>query len=156
FDQPGPDAPCELRTASTVAPQAFALFNGEASYDRALALAARAVKETKTREDAVVFVFRRALGRGPTAAESKACLGHWGAMTARHAQLTFEKPTYPRSVVREALEENTGEKFRFTEPLEVSADFVPDLKPADCPPETRGLAEVCLVLFNTNEFAYVE
>jgi mono/diheme cytochrome c family protein len=156
FDQPGPDAPCELRTASTVAPQAFALFNGEASSDRALALAARAVKETRSREEAVALVFRRALGRGPTAPESKACLAHWEAMTARHAQLTFEKPTYPRSVVREALEENTGEKFRFTEPLEVSAHFVPDLKPADCPLPTRGLAEVCLVLFNTNEFAYIE
>jgi hypothetical protein len=32
---------------------------------------------------------------------------------------------------------------------------VPDRKMADLPLETRALAEVCLVLFNTNEFAYV-
>ena len=61
----------------------------------------------------------------------------------------------PREVVREAVEENTGEKFKFSEPLEVAVDFVPDLQPADASPETRALAEVCLVLFNTNEFAYV-
>jgi hypothetical protein len=29
------------------------------------------------------------------------------------------------------------------------------LQPADATPETRGLAEVCLVLLNSNEFAYV-
>jgi hypothetical protein len=53
------------------------------------------------------------------------------------------------------VEENTGEKFRFTEPLEAYADFVPDLKPSDAAPEVRGLAEVCLVILNGNEFAYV-
>ena len=38
---------------------------------------------------------------------------------------------------------------------EVAADFVPDVKMADAPPETRALADLCVVLFNTNEFAYV-
>jgi hypothetical protein len=57
--------------------------------------------------------------------------------------------------VREAVEENTGEKFKFTEKLHAYHDFVPDLKPSDVDAETRALAEVCLVLFNSNEFAYV-
>ena len=61
----------------------------------------------------------------------------------------------PREVVREGVEENTGEKFQFTERLNLTADFVPDLKPADVDAETRGLAEVCLVLLNSNEFADV-
>ena len=56
---------------------------------------------------------------------------------------------------RVAVEENTGEKFTFVEPLEAYADFVPDLQAADVSPEVRGLAEVCLVLLNSNEFAYV-
>jgi hypothetical protein len=30
-----------------------------------------------------------------------------------------------------------------------------DLMPWDVGPETRGLAEVCLVLFNSNEFHYL-
>jgi hypothetical protein len=76
-------------------------------------------------------------------------------MTARHRTLKFERSPPLRSVTREAVEENTGEKFRFTETLEAAADFVPDLHPADASPELRGLAEVCLVLLNAAEFAYV-
>ena len=76
-------------------------------------------------------------------------------MTERHRSITFVKPAPPRAVVREAVEENTGEKFTFTERLGLAADFVPDLKPADVDAETRALADVCLVLLNANEFAYV-
>jgi hypothetical protein len=53
------------------------------------------------------------------------------------------------------VEENTGEKFSFTGKLHAYADFVPDLQPADVPKRTRALADVCLMLFNLNEFAYV-
>jgi len=76
-------------------------------------------------------------------------------MTARHRTLKLARPDHPKEVVREAVEENTGEKFRFTERLEFYADFVPDPSLADVDAETRGLAEVCLVLFNANEFAYL-
>ena len=83
------------------------------------------------------------------------CNDHWRRMTARHENLTFDPPAYPVEVMREAVEENTGVRFTFTEPLEVYADFGPDLKPSDASPELRGLAEVCLVLLNSNEFAYI-
>ena len=33
--------------------------------------------------------------------------------------------------------------------------FQPDLKPWDVKPETRALAELCLVLLNSSEFLYV-
>ena len=56
---------------------------------------------------------------------------------------------------RDAVEENTGEKFRFNEPLHVYKDFTPDLQPSDVDARTRVLADVCLVLFNSNEFSYV-
>ena len=58
-------------------------------------------------------------------------------------------------MVREAVEENTGEKFTFTEQLHAYETFVPDKKMADVDADTRGLAEVCLVLLNSNEFAFV-
>ena len=58
-------------------------------------------------------------------------------------------------ISREAVEENTGEKFTFAERLNIAGDFVPDLQPADVDARTRGLAEVCLVLMNANEFIYV-
>ena len=156
FDQPAPESACELRASSTVAPQAFALFNSGSSFTRALVLAAAARKAAKTDAGVIREVFRRVLGRGPTADESKACLAHWKSMAGRHRKLTFARRTCPVEITREAVEENTGEKFRFTERLEMMADFVPDLQPADCSAEVRGLAEVCLVLFNSNEFITVE
>ncbi len=59
-------------------------------------------------------------------------------------------------VRRDAVEENTGEKFSFRESLPANADFVPDLQPAEGRlRHVRALADVCLVLMNTNEFAYV-
>jgi hypothetical protein len=53
FNQPGPDASCELRESSTVAPQALTLLNAEEVQDRALAFAARLLKEQKN--DAAVM-----------------------------------------------------------------------------------------------------
>ena len=44
FNQPGPDASCEQRESSTVAPQALTLLNGEEVQDRALAFADRLLK----------------------------------------------------------------------------------------------------------------
>jgi hypothetical protein len=155
FNAPSPELSCEARDASTVTPQVFALFNSEATLDRALALAARVQREASTREAALTRAFQLVYGRAPNSQETKACLGHWDAMTAKHRNLNFPRSALPREVVREAVEENTGEKFTFTEPLEFAADFVSDLKLADASPETRGLAEVCLVLLNANEFAYV-
>ena len=67
--------------------------------------------------------------------------------------LTFAKP--PLEVRRDAVEENTGEKFSFTEKLNACADYVPDLQPGDVDARTRALADVCLVILNTNDFAYV-
>ncbi len=155
FNAPSPDLSCERREGSTVTPQVFALFNSEATLDRALALATRLQRETSGASEAVARAFQLVYGRAPLPTERARSLVHLDQMRARHRDLKFERPALPRQVVREAVEENTGEKFTFTEPLEIAADFVPDLKPADATPETRALAEVCLVLFNTNEFAYV-
>jgi hypothetical protein len=155
FNAPSPELSCEARNASTVTPQALSLFNSEASMDRAVALAARALRERPARDAAVTRLFELVYERNPSAGELKQCLDHWTKMTARHRSTTVKSTPLPHEVVREAVEENTGEKFKFTEPLEATADYVPDLKLGDVPPETRGLAEVCLVLFNSNEFAFV-
>lgn len=155
FNQPSPDKSCELRDASTVATQAFALFNSEESYDRALAMAARLLKECETDEAAILRAFALSFGREPSEEERAACLSHWRAMIARHEQLTFLPQSPPTEVIRHAVEEMNGEPFTFVEKLEVYEDYVPDLKPWNADARTRGLAEVCLVLFNGNEFVYV-
>jgi len=162
FNSPSPDLSCEAREASTVTPQVFSLFNSQVTLDRAVALAARLMKEgsgkaesAKRKAEIIHRAFQLAYGRAPKTDETQACLEHWAAMTKRHQSLRLEKPAPPLEVVREAVEENTGEKFIFRERLHAYEDFVPDLKLADVDAETRGLAEVCLVLFNANEFAYV-
>jgi hypothetical protein len=162
FNSPSPDLSCEAREASTVTPQVFSLFNGQVTLDRAVALASRLMAEAhakpgtrNSKPETIARAFQLAYGRAPRAEETQACLDHWAAMTKRHASLKLTKPAPPLEVVREAVEENTGEKFSFKEKLTAYEDFIPDLKLTDLDAATRGLAEVCLVLFNANEFAYV-
>ena len=155
FNQPAPDFSCERREASTVTPQVFSLFNSQASYARSLALAARAVRDTTSDDDAIARCFALGFSRPPADADRAACLAHWRKI---EGMIADEKPAAispPLEVRRDAVEENTGEKFTFPEKLHAYADFVPDLQPADVPVHTRALADVCLALFNANEFAYV-
>jgi len=156
FNQPTPDFSCERRDASSVTPQVFSLFNGAASHARALAFAARSVKETTADSAAIARCFALAYSRAPSAAELAACIAHWKKITALIASESPVTPKPPLEIRREAVEENTGEKFAFKETLYANADFVPDLRPADVPLRTRALADVCLALFNANEFSYVD
>ncbi len=156
FNEPSPEFSCEARDASNVTPQVFSMFNGEATMSRAVALAVRVMRESGgNRPAAMERIYRLAFGRPPSEAEVRDSLAHWDAMTARHEKLILEKPVYPREVTREAVEENTGEKFSFQETLSVYDEFIPDKSLADVDPVTRGLAEVCLVIFNSNEFSFV-
>lgn len=158
FNAPAADFSCERRETSTITPQAFALFNGRAVHARALALAVRAIAASDSDQAAIGRCFLILLGRQPDSDELHACLAHWQRMRellpASVAESSLAEVA-PREVIREAVEENTGEKFRFVERLYANEDFVPDLRPADVDARTRGLAEVCLTLFNTHEFAYV-
>ncbi len=61
----------------------------------------------------------------------------------------------PTEIIREAVEENTGEKFTFREILPSNQDFVPDLQADQVDARTRALSDICLILFNSNEFAYL-
>ena len=153
FNEPAPDFSCEAREVSTVTPQVFSLFNGQGSYDRALALANRVLKEKPA--DVITRVFQLTFGRPPTADEKTATESHWRDMEAKQTKLSFTKTKPPLEIRRDAVEENTGEKFSFNEKLPGYTDFVPDLQPTDCDAKTRALADVCLVLLNSNEFAYL-
>ncbi len=156
FNKPSADFSCERRDVSTVTPQVFALFNSQASYARALTLADRVIKEEHaTDRDMIERCFQLTFGRSASDEELKFCLDHWQQMTARHREVAIEFDPQPLEVQRDAVEENTGEKFSFQETLHANAEFVPDLRPQDCDVRTRALADVCLVLFNANEFCYV-
>ena len=155
FNAPTPDFSCERRDASTVTPQVFALFNSQASLARSLALAKRVLEEAKDEKTAIQRLFMLVLGRVPEEAEVAACLEHWRAMVPVQEKAVYATFEPPLTVRREAVEENTGEKFSFDEKLHAYADFVPDLQPGDCDARTRAFADVCLALLNANEFVYV-
>lgn len=154
FNAPAPDFSCERREASTVTPQVFSLFNGQSTQSRALALAHRVLKEVPEDEKAIERLFALVFSRGPSAEEKRGCLAHWRE-TIPLVQTAPAPAKPPLEVRRDAVEENTGEKFSFSEKLHAYAEFVPDLQPADVDARTRALADVCLVLLNSNEYAYV-
>ncbi len=155
FNQPTPDFSCERREVSNVTPQAFSLFNSQNSYARALTLANRALSERTSDRSAVVRCFELALGRSSTDSETQLSLQHWQAIENLIAADEPQRMQPPLEVQRLAVEENTGERFVFSETLHAYADFVPDLQAGDVNLHTRALADLCLTLFNSNEFAYV-
>jgi hypothetical protein len=155
FNLPTPDFSCERRDSSTVTPQVFVQFNSQNSWSRSLAMASRVLRETATEDGAIQQCFRLAFGRSASAAELRQCLQHWRDLEAVQREAVFRTPVAPPEVVRDAVEENTGERFQFTEKLYGMDHFVPDLRAEDCDARTRALADVCLVLLNSNEFIYV-
>ncbi len=76
-------------------------------------------------------------------------------MLTYHQENPFPKEELPTKVKREMFEEMTGEIFHFVEDLEVYKNYQADLKTWEVAPETRALADFCIVLFNSNEFIYV-
>lgn len=156
FNQPGPDNSCELRETSTVAPQALTLFNAEEVQDRAIAFAKRLIDEKKSESATIERAFELALGRPPSSEELKTCLAHWKVTAEEEATVTPEPRTFPTRVLRTVMAEKTGEPYDFYEYMPAFENYQPDLQPHDVDARTRGLAQVCLVLFNLNEFAYLD
>ena len=134
------------RDATTIPTQAFAMLNSTFANRRALALAARATTIDQT--------FRLALGRLPTAQESKLSADFLRTREAYYRQHPAQAEAPPKPLVRSITSELTGT------PVQVEEDQVPvpyedDLKPAQVSANIRALADLALSLFNTNEFAYV-
>ena len=155
FNQPSPDESCEFRQSSTVTPQVFSLFNGQDTLYRSIATAIELLETTKSRKAAVEELFLRAYGRKPSRSDRNLALDHWEKMEKRHQGLSFAPREFPREVTRSAVEEMTGASFEFKEMLFAFEDYQADPGLADVDAETRALADLCLVVFNSNEFVYV-
>ncbi len=156
FNQPGPDKSCELRETSTVAPQALTLLNAEEIQDRSLAMAARVLKFVKKDSHAIHWAFELTLGRHPSAAELELSLKHWAEATAEEAKKTYKPRQYVSHAKRTVMAEKTGEPYDFIEHMPAYENYQPDLQPHEADARTRGLAQICLILFNSNEFAYLD
>ena len=143
------------------APQALTLFNAEEVQDRALALAARLTQaggDNAAENDTAIVkrAFELALGRSPSVDELKACLQHWQRATQEETGKSYELKTISSRVKRTVMAEKTGEPYDFFEFMPAYENYVPDLQPGQTDARTRGLAQICLVIFNLNEFAYID
>jgi hypothetical protein len=153
---PNPNESCELRDSAAVTPQAFTLLNSDVMTDRSIAFALRVQKERpKNTEQWIRRAVQIAYSRVPTAKEQEALHGYLKEMQAYHQEHEPKPVEYPTQVTRSLVEEFTGEPFEFIEKLNVYEDYVPDGKPWTVDADTRALADVCLLLLNSNEFLYV-
>ena len=156
FNQPGPDDSCEMREVSTVAPQALTMLNAAEHQDRALAFAHRLAGEGRSEAETIQRAFRLALGRDPDQAESASCLQEWEVAIREEEKITPKPAVFPSKILRTARAEKTGELYDFWEHMPAYKHYQPDLQRSEADPRTRGLAHVCLVLFNLNEFVYLD
>lgn len=156
FNQPGPDNSCEVRETSTVAPQALTMFNSAEVLERSLALAARVLSETKGQEAALNRAFQLTLGRNPSAEELSLCKKHWDNALQDEKGIRYKKKNFPTEIIRTVMAEKTGEPYDFVELMPAYKHYQPDLRPSEADAPTRALAQVCLVLFNLNEFSYLD
>ncbi len=155
FNQPNPNASCERRDSAAVSPQALTLMNSEMATARSIAFAIRLEREAESIGERVDRAFRLTLAREPDSAERDALVAYYERMLAHHRSRDPQPTAYPTRVTRSLVEEFTGAPFQYEELLNRFEDYVPDSKAWEVSAETRALADVCLLMFNSNEFAYV-
>jgi len=155
FNQADPNESCEMRDSAAVSPQAFTLLNSDVSTDRSIAFALHLQEQTQDAGEQIDLAFRLALSRAATDDEIAELTAFLGEMETHHAEHKPEPVVYPTSITRSLVEEFSGKKFEYEEILPVFKNYQPDTKASDVSPATRALADVCLLLFNANEFAYV-
>jgi hypothetical protein len=155
LNRPGSELSCERRDETTVTPQAFALFNSAFAHQRALAMAADLRKQHPDLKSQISDAFRQIYSRDATADELQRASAHVARMLDHHRAHIPTPTTLPTKVSRHMVEEMTGEDVAWDESLDGMSHYQRDLTPADADPETRALAELCLVLLNSNEFLYV-
>ena len=128
FDQPDALGSCAVRGKSTFAPQALILMNGPLAAEQSKRMAVSLMAEGMGETEWIESAYRRCFGRGATADEVK-------KLTAFLAEQT------KLLAARRAKGEDVG----------VPTGLPPKADGA----QARALADVCLALFNLNEFVYV-
>ena len=155
FQQPHLDKSCDRRESVMTSPQALTLFHGIFVRARALAMANRLTKQSLSDSETIAMAFEHTLARPPTPVERDQCLKHWQAVLQEPDHAILDLPHHQPTLTRTVMAEKTGQPYTFEEAMPAYRNFLPDLLPHEVDRRTRALAEVCLVLFNLNEFAYV-
>jgi hypothetical protein len=155
FNQPNPNDSCDIRDTASVSPQVFTLLNSDVITDRSIALALSLEEQVESVDRQIRRAFRRAFGRDPDNAELERMIAYVREMRAYHAGVEAEAVAYPLKITRSLVEEFSGKPFDYEEILPVFEDYHSDTKPSEVSANTRALADLCLLLFNSNEFIYV-
>ncbi|MDF1824729.1 MAG: PSD1 and planctomycete cytochrome C domain-containing protein [Verrucomicrobiales bacterium] len=155
FNRPNPNDSCEMRDSAAVSPQAFTLMNSDQITDRSIAFAHRLMQQSSSPDEKIREAFLTAFGREPAPVELARLNTYLADMTEYHEGIHPDRPEYPEEITRTLVEEFSGEPFDYTEILPAFENYVPDLKAADVDADTRALADLCLLLFNSNEFVYL-
>jgi len=143
FDGPNIDQSCPVREVTTVTPQVFALFNSRFLHDQTQAMAQRIEQEAgRDHGSQVDHAYRLTFQRSPSPSERSECVAFLHREPAQVASKTGAGGATAIS----------GDGTSGPKP---SAD---DLRTeADQPSGPRGsLADLCLVLLNSNEFVFIE
>jgi Protein of unknown function (DUF1553)/Protein of unknown function (DUF1549)/Planctomycete cytochrome C len=129
FDAADMNNTCPRRAATTIAPQALALFNGEFSRSESVHIAERVIKDAGADlEKQITRAYELTLIRKPTASQMALAK----AFLIKQTQL----PSAASQAVRTAAASNAA--------------------PAVSEAQSAALAELCHVLINTNEFIYLD
>jgi len=118
-------------------------------------MANRLIKQSLSDLETIGMAFEHTLARPPTPVELDQCLKHWQAVLLEPDHAILDLPQHQPPLTRTVMAEKTGQPYTFKEAMPAYRNFQPDLLPHAVDRRTRALAEVCLVLFNLNEFAYV-
>ena len=154
FNGPSLNESCERREATTVPSQVFALFNSKFAHDAALAFAARLEALGGNHARQVDQAFLLSFSRPPAESERRRALDHLEKMTAHHRRAAPPEPAAHKALVRSLIGEYTGKRFDLEEEAD-PVDYEENLRTDKASPKTRALADLALVLFNSNEFVYV-
>ena len=130
FDRPDTNASCPERNRSTTAPQALVLLNSELSLDAATRLAGALIASGgPTGLERIRQGYRLALSRLPSAGEMRLALAFLAETEARLKQ-----------------EGHDPAALALPHPLPPGTDVF----------EAAALTDLCLAIFNLNEFVYVD
>ncbi len=155
FNQPNPNDSCEIRDASSVTPQIFTLLNSDVMTDRSIAFALRLQQERKSLDGQIARAFELAYGRAAAKDEARLLSQYVQKMVTHHVQNVPQPKAKPTVVSRSLVEEFSGLAFEYEEWLNIyDTSYVSDRKAWEVKPETRALADLCMVIFNSHEFVH--
>ncbi len=149
FNAPSLAESTAKRDATTIPTQAYALFNGQIVHDMALALADKASRE----KDALAALYARTLQRQPKAAERDLLATHLAKRERFHEQHPPAPPAPRPPLERSITSELTGDAVMVREE-DPAGHLEANLGPHQVSARVRALADIALVLLNSNEFLY--